>query len=40
MNTEVRMWKQLHKNKTWNLSICYKLNQILVRERGLEPPRA
>jgi hypothetical protein len=32
--------KKSPRNKSWNLSIWNKLNQIMVRERGLEPPRA
>ena len=37
--TDWRDKKKSPTNKFWNLSICNKLYQTMVRERGLEPPR-
>ncbi len=34
-----RTKKKSSENKFWNFSIWNKLNQTMVRERGLEPPR-
>ncbi len=31
--------RMILQNKLWNHSLCKILNYILVRERGLEPPR-